>query len=395
MKNPGSFIFLAVIILSAFQSYAQTTSLIVADFENNIPTTAHVITESVTVTLEFEPLIANWEDIIPVPAPGPGVWQYFTTGGSSAIIANPFIDDDNPTSEVLAFYRPSGEWLLTGFFYQDGIAITKNITGIEFKIFSNNLVKCYVTVTGIVSGVADQTIVEYPWPWTVPSGAGAWNTVTLPINADTYLNDTLTTLLIFPNPQLPEASIDDTIYIDEVRFLVSVSVDSVVLNYKEVNLIEGENIYLEASVYPENAGNKNIFWVSLNTDIVTVSSIGKVTAVGIGIAPVVVITEDGNHSDTCYLYVESVDNIPGITAETLYIRPNPYYGGKLEIFIPGDPSRVTGITIYNLLGSKVFSLPSPSIENPMVVQLPRLANGIYLVVAEYKGNFIYGKLIGK
>jgi hypothetical protein len=374
MKNFRNLVCLVVTIFSGFYSDAQTSALIIAG--------------------EFELVIANWEDVIPVPAPGPGVWQYFTSGGSSEIIANPFIDEDNPSSDVLAFYRPSGEWFLTGFFYQDGIAITKNMTGIEFRIYGKNLVKCYVTVNGIISGVADSTIVEYAWPWTVPSGAGVWNTITLPIDADLHLNDTVTTLLIFPNPQLPEASAD-TFYIDEVRFLVSVPVDSVVLNYKDVDLTSGENTYLEASVYPENASNKNISWVSLNTDIVTVSSIGKVSAVGIGIAPVVVITEDGNHSDTCLFNVASVDNIIGNTAETLQIRPNPYYYGNLEIFIPGDPSRVTGITIYNLLGTIIFSLPVPACENPIVVQPPRLANGMYLVVVEHNGNFMYGKLIIK
>jgi hypothetical protein len=93
--------------------------------------------------------------------------------------------------------------------------------------------------------------------------------------------------------------------------------------------------------------------------------------------------------------VESVDNLTGLTTQTLQIRPNPYYGGNLEIFIPGDPSQVTGITIYNLLGSKVFSLPAPSGENPIVIQPPRLANGMYLVVVEQNGNYMYGKLIRK
>jgi|GEM_PF-6629013 len=381
MKNPGNLICLTVLFLSALQVNAQTTVFSLADSENKM------------VPSEFEPVIANWEDIIPMPAPGPGIWQYFTTGGSSEIIANPFTDEDNPTPQVLAWYRPEGEWLLTGFYYQDGITITKNMTGIEFKIYGNHLVKCYAVVNGIVNGVADQKIEENAWPWTAPSGANVWNTITLPVNADLHPDDTVTTLLIFVNPQLPEAAAD-TFYIDEVRFLMAAGIDSVVLNYHEINISAGENIYLEAYVYPENASNKNISWVSLNTDVVKVSSIGKVSALGPGTAAVVVISEDGNYSDTCWFYVESPGNIADRTAEMLQIRPNPYYGGNLEISVPGDPSLVTKVTIYNLLGDKVFSVRTSASEDMLVIQ-PRLTNGMYLVAVEYNRRIIYGKLIRK
>jgi uncharacterized protein YjdB len=373
MKNRALFILLTFTTLSVFRANAQNAPLAITD---------------------FDPVIANWEDKIPVPAPGPGVWQFFTTGGSSEIIANPLIDQVNPSSDVVAFYRPSGEWLLAGFFYQDGITITEEMTGIELKIFSNNLAKCYVTVNGIVSGIADQKIIENEWPWTAPSGAGVWNIITLPINSALNLNDKVTTLLIFPNPQLPEASVIDTIYIDEVRFIVSSSVDSVVLNLSEVTLTIGQNTYLEAYVYPESASNKNISWLSLNTDIVKVSSIGKVTALGSGTAPVIVVSEDGNHTDTCWFIVGSAENISEMTAETLKIRPNPYFGGVLEIYFPGDPSAFTGLAVYNLLGHKVFSITAPLSDRRLVIE-PQLPAGMFLIVAEQNGKFIYGKLIRK
>ena len=44
----------------------------------------------------------------------------------------------------------------------------------------------------------------------------------------------------------------------------------------------GESITLNASVYPQNAQDKNISWESGDTSIVTVDSNGKLTAVGVG-----------------------------------------------------------------------------------------------------------------
>jgi hypothetical protein len=97
-----------------------------------------------------ESIIANWEDKVLITAPGPDVWQYFTPNRASEIILNPVSDEINSSPNVLAYYRPAGEWLLTGFYYMDGIQICRNITGIEFKIYGDSLFKCYVKLAGKV-----------------------------------------------------------------------------------------------------------------------------------------------------------------------------------------------------------------------------------------------------
>ncbi len=60
---------------------------------------------------------------------------------------------------------------------------------------------------------------------------------------------------------------------------------------------------LIATVFPENAINKNVKWSSDNLDVATVSENGTVTAIAPGTAQVTVTTEDGRYSVTCTVTV--------------------------------------------------------------------------------------------
>ena len=55
----------------------------------------------------------------------------------------------------------------------------------------------------------------------------------------------------------------------------------------------GETATLEASVYPSNAEDKNISWESSDTSVLTVSSSGSLTAVGVGTATITAKTSRG------------------------------------------------------------------------------------------------------
>ena len=338
-----------------------------------------------------ELFIANWEDAVPDQMPGPGVWQYFISSGNSQITANPVPDQINSTQNVLVYDRPDGEWFLTGFYYQDGIPISRNMTGIEFKIYGDSLVKCYAKITGIVDGVKDVTIIENAWPWMAPSGPKVWNTIMLPINGDAWVDDILTTILIFPNPQKPEASAD-TFYIDEVRFLFTMTTDSIVLNVHDTILESGESIYLEASIFPSAVSNQNITWSSSNTNVATVSSIGKVKAIGPGNADIFVKTEDGNITDTCHIAVISLEGMRKIHSGNLLLWPNPYTNGNLVMKLPQTASHDILITIYNLSGNAIFKKLIPTIGNEIIIH-PELEPGMYLIEAESGGEKWNGKIL--
>jgi uncharacterized protein YjdB len=338
-----------------------------------------------------ESTIANWEDKVPVTSPGPDVWQYFTSSGTSEIIPNPVPDEINSTQNVLAYYRPDGEWLLTGFYYMDGIPITRNITGIEFKIYGDSLYKCYVKLIGIIDGLAEQTIIENSWPWTVPDGPKKWNTISLPINGDAYLNDTLTTILIFPNPQEPEAS-QDTFYFDEVRFLMTIPVDSIVLNSDTAIIEVNQNIYLEATVFPVNATNQNFTWKSSNSDIATVSSIGKVHAISSGTTDIIVISEDGDITDTCHIIVYTASGINNYQQEILHIYPNPYHGGELSINLPQYVNNGINLTIIDLQGKILIDYDIDQPGNPIIIT-PDLLDGVYIIKVKSGINTWYSRII--
>lgn len=81
-------------------------------------------------------------------------------------------------------------------------------------------------------------------------------------------------------------------------------VTSVFLNKKEYTIRTiGNSITLFATVYPENAKDKSVSWSSDNTDVATVDSSGKVTAVNNGKATITVTTNDQNKTATCTIVV--------------------------------------------------------------------------------------------
>ena len=87
----------------------------------------------------------------------------------------------------------------------------------------------------------------------------------------------------------------------------TVSVTSVSLDKTSVELIEGSEITLIATVNPDNATNKNVTWKSSNDSVATVSD-GKITALKAGTATITVTTEDGGKTATCDIKVIKKNN---------------------------------------------------------------------------------------
>jgi uncharacterized protein YjdB len=70
----------------------------------------------------------------------------------------------------------------------------------------------------------------------------------------------------------------------------------------EITLHNGETDTLTATVFPENADNKNVTWSSSDEKVATVKD-GKVTGIGKGTAVITVKTEDGEFVDVCSVTV--------------------------------------------------------------------------------------------
>lgn len=82
--------------------------------------------------------------------------------------------------------------------------------------------------------------------------------------------------------------------------VTGVSLDKTVLE-----LYTGGSETLEATVHPENAGNKNVTWTSDDESIATVDKNGLVTGIAGGTATITVTTEYGNYTATCSVKVFS------------------------------------------------------------------------------------------
>lgn len=79
-----------------------------------------------------------------------------------------------------------------------------------------------------------------------------------------------------------------------------IEVESITLDMAEVNLVEGEEVALVATVNPENATDKTVTWTTSNAEVATVED-GKVTAVKEGTATIT--AKAGEKEATCKVAV--------------------------------------------------------------------------------------------
>ena len=98
----------------------------------------------------------------------------------------------------------------------------------------------------------------------------------------------------------------------------SIPVSSVSLDVTNVELTVGESKQLTATVLPENAANKNVSWVSDNTEVATVEA-GLITAMSAGTANITVTTEDGNKTAACAVAVKAASGSSSVTRYTITV----------------------------------------------------------------------------
>lgn len=87
--------------------------------------------------------------------------------------------------------------------------------------------------------------------------------------------------------------------------VVTVPVSGVSLSKTNIDLKVGEAAGLSAIIAPANATNKNVTWISSDTNVATVDINGKVTAVSSGSAIITVTTVDGGFTAECKVTVKN------------------------------------------------------------------------------------------
>lgn len=89
-------------------------------------------------------------------------------------------------------------------------------------------------------------------------------------------------------------------------------VTGVTLNETSKTLQLGDSFILVANIIPFNATNKSVIWITTNSRVAKVDSNGKVTAVGVGKAIIIVKTLDGNKVASCEIKVMPRINVKKI-----------------------------------------------------------------------------------
>lgn len=135
------------------------------------------------------------------------------------------------------------------------------------------------------------------------------NTAGIKIAAGANVRDKTYAYDYFSKNNLPYMIVQDTLP------------SGVFLDKQNVNLIQGSSITLYATVFPMEATNKNVGWVSSNPSVATVDSNGTVTAVSPGSCYVSVATAVGGNTASCNVTVVPPPvKITDISCEDIQIK---------------------------------------------------------------------------
>lgn len=94
----------------------------------------------------------------------------------------------------------------------------------------------------------------------------------------------------------------------------TINVEEIRLNKTNEEILVGESFTLTATVFPENATNKEVEWESSAENIAVVSKEKIITAVSEGTATIKVTSIDGKYTATCKVTV----NVKTNTADDIY-----------------------------------------------------------------------------
>ena len=179
---------------------------------------------------------------------------------------------------------------------------------------------CAVTVTATGSEVTGVTLNETELTLEVGEGAKLWETVTPSTASDksvTWSSDKPEVATVDESGNVEaksagEATITVTTNVGGKTATCKVTVvekvvpvTGVTLDKTTLNLTEGEDATLVATVKPDDASNKAVTWSSDKPEIAKVDENGKVTAVKAGTAKITVTTKDGGKTATCTVTVKA------------------------------------------------------------------------------------------
>ena len=136
-----------------------------------------------------------------------------------------------------------------------------------------------------------------------------------------------------------------------------VKVTGITLSQTAATLNPSNTLQLTATVSPSNASNKSVVWSSSNSNVATVSSNGKVTAVAIGEADITATAADGSGvKGVCHVTVVDAEvKVTGISLSQSTGTLNP--GKTLQLTAYVNPSNASNKSVaWNSSNSSVATV---------------------------------------
>ncbi len=125
----------------------------------------------------------------------------------------------------------------------------------------------------------------------------------------------------------------------------SISINSVSIDKKSIEIIVGDVEMLKVTINPSNASNKNVYWTSSDQSVATVDNAGKVTALKAGSATITVTTEDGGKTATCSITVrEKLYPVTGVTLDKTSVELTE--GDVTILTATVNPSNASNKNVY-------------------------------------------------
>jgi uncharacterized protein YjdB len=244
----------------------------------------------VTVNELVDYVIADFDEIIPVTTePQVEVAQLYSPDGTNDIaFANPMKNASNPSSKVVKWGRPGGDWRLIGMVLPTGHPQDlSRFTQFQFKHYGKDIKDFYIQLKGKNGQIEINENVE---------GFDCWRLFTYDLSS----TDSLLQFNIFANKMGNPAAIN--CLFDDFKLVgeSAVPFDGMTISESLIELNKGNSFQLIAG-----AQGNPFSWVSSDLSVATVDQNGKVTAVGGGITKIKAVPLYGKPAE-CTVKVEGV-----------------------------------------------------------------------------------------
>ena len=152
---------------------------------------------------------------------------------------------------------------------------------------------------------------------------------------------------------------------------------------------------LVANVFPTNASNKGVNWVSTDPLVANITYTGKIYPYKVGTTKIIATTKDLSKTDSCVIHViDGPSGVANVSADNEYF--SAFYSKiSQQILINATNNQhINKIQLYNSLGMLQKMLSLPTIEGQTYkIDAANLVSGVYVVSLQIGGKLVCRKII--